>query len=74
VKLTKGNARSHKYHLCLTVEEIRMIANDGISDFFYTNKMLDLIKSEAAKLGNQQSKSGKEESGTGGSLPASSLS
>lgn len=52
MKLTKGNARSHKYHLCLTTEEIRMIATDGISDFFYTNKMLDLIKKEAEKLGS----------------------
>ncbi len=48
--LTRGSARSHKYHICLTEEELMCIANDSISDYYYTNKLLELIKKEAGKL------------------------
>lgn len=47
----------------MTTEELLNLANDGITDWFYTNKLRELIEKEALKFGNEQSKSGKEESG-----------
>ena len=55
--LTRLTAQRHHYNIKLTREELLMIANDGISDFFYTNKMLDLIKKEAKRLGSRQEQS-----------------
>lgn len=49
---TPSKHRVHDYSLVLTKEELLCIAHDGISDFFYTNKMLDLIKKEAKRLGS----------------------
>ena len=60
--LTRLTAQRHHYNIKLTREELLMIANDGISDFFYTNKMLDLIKKEAKRIDELTRKSGKEDS------------
>lgn len=53
MRLTKTPSphRVHDYNLALTKEELLLIANDSISDYFYTNKMLDPIKREAKRLG-----------------------
>jgi len=45
----------HDYNLKLTKEELLNIHHDGISDWFYTNKLLDLIHKEGEKLGNSSS-------------------
>ncbi len=36
----------------MTVEELMLIANDSISDYHYTNKLLDMIKRKAERLGS----------------------
>lgn len=52
--LTRTPAQGHDYNLKLTKEELLYIHHDGISDWHYTNKMLDLIHREAERLGNAQ--------------------
>jgi hypothetical protein len=50
VMLTRTPAQHHDYNLKLTKEELLCIANDSISDYCYTNKLLELIKKEAKKI------------------------
>lgn len=42
----------------MTVEELHMIAHDSISDYHYTNKLIDMIKRKSERLGNQQGEAG----------------
>lgn len=61
--LRKLTRQQHDYNIKLTREELLCIAHDSISDYYYTNKMLDLIKKEADRLGNAQGEQGQEVSG-----------
>jgi hypothetical protein len=54
VKLTRTPAQRHSYNVKLTREEVRLIAHDSITDYFYTNKLLDLIKKEAERLESRE--------------------
>jgi hypothetical protein len=56
VRLTRtpSSYRVHDYSLALTEEEVRLIAHDSITDYFYTNKLLDLIKKEADRLESRE--------------------
>jgi len=63
MKLTRTPSRNriHDYNLNLTKEEILCLAHDAISDWYYTNKLLEIIRKEAKRLGELKGESGKED-------------
>jgi predicted RecB family nuclease len=54
VRLTEGNARSHKYHLCLTEKELILLSKSGSGDVAEItrlyNDLFALIDKKAEKI------------------------
>ncbi len=61
MRLTEGNARSHKYHLCLTEKELILLSGsstefDAQEILRICNKMFALIDKKAERIvGNRTS-------------------